>query len=169
MSTQCVVSILVVILGAGIFAQQSGSTFDVVSVKLNPGARQLDDLLDGGGRPHVYPGGRFQGRKVAFAQLVSFAYDVRERFQVEGWPEWADGVNAEFFDIDAKAANDAPVDQIRMMVRSLLADRFKLVAHTESREIRVQALVLARPDGSLGPALFRMDGACPGECQKFRV
>ena len=46
------------------------------------------------------------------------------------------------------------------MLQSLLADRFKLVAHRETREIQTYALVLARKDGKLGPQLR----ATPQEC-----
>jgi len=46
------------------------------------------------------------------------------------------------------------------MLRRLLADRFKLVTHTETREQPVYALVLARPDGRLGPQLKRSPLPC---------
>ena len=70
-----------------------------------------------------------------------FAYGVRSDLIVGG----SDWVRQDRFEINAKAANDVPVDQIKLMVRSLLLDRFKLVTHTEWREMQVLALVRAVP------------------------
>jgi len=44
-------------------------------------------------------------------------------------------------------------DQARLMLRQLLADRFKLALHHEIRDISIYALVIARRDGKLGPQL----------------
>lgn len=65
-------------------------------------------------------------------------------------PAWAlsDG-----FDIHAKSENHDPTkDQMRLMMQSLLADRFKLVVHTDTRQVPVFALVLAKP-GVIGAQL----------------
>ena len=65
-------------------------------------------------------------------------------------PRW---VNTEFFTIEAKAPIPNPTkDQMRLMVQSLLADRFKLVVHLESHDMPVMALVQVEP-GKLGPRL----------------
>ena len=72
------------------------------------------------------------------------------------------------FQISAKAENDAPAAQIELMVQSLLKDRFKLVVHREPREMSVQALVRARPNGSLGPGLVRMDECSPSIVNELR-
>src|SRR5215472_5131873 len=49
---------------------------------------------------------------------------------------------------------------MRQMEQSLLADRFKLVTHTESRDLPVYALVLARSDGKLGPHMSLTHNDC---------
>ena len=67
-----------------------------------------------------------------------------------GGPDWFD---SDRFDIVAKAPDDAPPEQMLLMMRTLLADRFKLAVHTETREIPVYALVMARSDGKPGPQL----------------
>jgi uncharacterized protein (TIGR03435 family) len=75
-------------------------------------------------------------------------------------PKWA---NTELFDIQARAANSNPTkDQMRLMMQSLLADRFKLAVHTETRQGPVLALVLDKP-GKLGPQLrpHSDDPPCP--------
>ena len=64
-------------------------------------------------------------------------------------PEW---VNNERFDIEARAPGSATKDQMRLMMQSLLAERFKLGVHTETRQVPVFAMVLEQP-GKLGPQL----------------
>ena len=71
-------------------------------------------------------------------------------FQVIGVPDWASDAR---YDIMAKAEEDAPSPQrLIMMMKSLLADRFKMVSHTETRELPIYALV-AQEAGKLGPQL----------------
>ncbi len=54
----------------------------------------------------------------------------------------------------------ATPDQRAAMMRAMLADRFKLVAHLEKREQSVLALVLARKDGTLGTGLTKIETDC---------
>jgi len=65
-------------------------------------------------------------------------------------PSWIDGVR---FDVNARTPAGTRSDQIPDMLRALLADRFSLVTHTETREGTVLALVPARTEGALGPQL----------------
>jgi uncharacterized protein (TIGR03435 family) len=80
--------------------------------------------------------------------LVRMAYGVQD-FQIVGGPSWQ---MSSRFDITAKAAEGTVrgTQDMLPMVKSLLADRFKLKAHTESREMPTYAMVVARSDGSLG-------------------
>jgi bla regulator protein blaR1 len=66
------------------------------------------------------------------------------------------------FDIEARAAGNPTKDQMRLMMQSLLADRFRLRVHFETRDGPVFALTLVRP-GETGPKLRpHADGpACP--------
>ena len=73
--------------------------------------------------------------------------------QLAGLPDWG---SSERFDIVAKAEREFPRTGERpsvpqLMVRSLLEERFKLVAHRETRDLPAYALVVARSDGRLGP------------------
>jgi uncharacterized protein (TIGR03435 family) len=77
-------------------------------------------------------------------------------------------VRQDTFEISAKAENDAPAAEIKLMVRSLLEERFKLVIHMERREMQVLALVRARPDGPLGSGLVRIDACSPAIVNKLR-
>jgi len=67
--------------------------------------------------------------------------------QLVGGSDW---INAERFDIVATAGTNATPEQIRAMLRTLLADRFKLAVHTEKRTVSAFVLVMARTDKRLG-------------------
>src|SRR5687767_10250581 len=77
--------------------------------------------------------------------LITGAYRVRG-FQLTGGPAWLD---SERFDIEARAPESAAPD-MGAMVRALLADRFKLVVHIETKGDVVYGLVWARPDRRFG-------------------
>jgi uncharacterized protein (TIGR03435 family) len=82
--------------------------------------------------------------------LLRQAFDVQD-FQIVGGPNW---LATDRFDIVAKPPDGITgPEQIRPMMRALLADRFKLVAHNETREMPIFSLVVARADGKLGPKL----------------
>jgi uncharacterized protein (TIGR03435 family) len=106
----------------------------------------------------VQPGGRYIGQNMSLRLLIKTAYGVHDS-QIVGGPPWIDG---DRWDINAKAEgykDAAPFrDVARLMVRPLLADRFKLVMHHEQRELPVYALVLTRPN-EFGPQ-FRRDDTC---------
>jgi len=109
----------------------------------------------------VPPRGRFEGTNVTVVQLLQAAYDVRD-FQLSGGPDW---IRRDRFDVIGKTPDTAPPDRIPDMLRALLADRFKLVAHRESREQSIYALTLARADGKPPASLIVVD--CeerPGYC-----
>jgi uncharacterized protein (TIGR03435 family) len=68
-----------------------------------------------------------------------------------GQPNW---VGEQRFRIHARIAQDATKDQVRLMMQSLLAERFGLNVHFENREVPVLALRMAK-SGVLGPKLKR--------------
>jgi uncharacterized protein (TIGR03435 family) len=144
---------LAVIMGARLAAQitppaANAPTFEVASVKMNntPGRR------GGGGGP-----GRLNMVGMPVRTLIRQAYQIHES-QVIGGPDW---INSQGFDINA-TTGDAPPDQRRLMMQSLLRDRFKLTFHVEKRDLPAYALIVARSDGKLGSGLTRIaEGACP--------
>jgi len=103
------------------------------------------------------PGGRFNTFNTPVRLLITFAYQI-QRFQLEGGPDW---IASDRFDILAKPEREVPStgaffggqDPLRMMLRTLLAERFKLAMHKETKELPIFELVLARQDGRLGPQL----------------
>ena len=138
----------VVQLQAQTQAQASGPSFEVASVKPNKSGDMR--VMFG-----MQPGGRFTATNAPLVALIRQAYQL-QNFQLVGAPDW---INNERFDIVAKAEGDvAPtppgaVGPMQLMMRNLLAERFKLVTHRETREMPIYALVLARADGKLGPQL----------------
>jgi uncharacterized protein (TIGR03435 family) len=89
--------------------------------------------------------------------MIRNAYQLQE-YQIVGGPDW---INDDRFDVTAKAANsDTPPLQLLAMVQTLLADRFKLRVHRETREVPVYALVMARDDRRLGPRLQKAAADC---------
>jgi len=79
-------------------------------------------------------------------RLIERAYNVKA-FQVIG-PDWLESVR---FDMVAKYPPDATDEQKTAMLRTLLEDRFKLVAHRESKEKQGYALVVAKGGFKLKP------------------
>jgi uncharacterized protein (TIGR03435 family) len=139
--------------------------FEVVSVKLKkPGSRLLGRPpgfpLDNGDaftdpRTGESPHGRFSsGWPVTV--LIEFAYKLSlTRDQAHGmWAHLPKWVDTDEFEIDAKAAGNPTKDQMRLMVQSLLAERFHLAVHYEAQEMPVYVLTLIKPD-KWGPKLIR--------------
>lgn len=104
------------------------------------------------------PGGRLSGT-FPLVLCVAFAYKLMPGEVSTQLPK---SFPADSFDIEARAAGNPTKDQMRLMMQSLLADRFKLKVHFETREGPVFALLLVRP-GRTGPKLRpHADGpACP--------
>src|SRR5581483_1442120 len=152
-------------------------TFEVASVRVSgPNIPQRTNVpLDNG---NVYgtlspddartaAGGYFIATHQPLWRFISFAYqlsgtqEMALRFSIfsgipkSGAPFWVTGsfdAPPEYFDISARASADTSIDQMRLMMRSLLADRFHLVTHTTTASAPVFALRLVHP-GILGPHL----------------
>jgi bla regulator protein blaR1 len=90
--------------------------------------------------------GRMIATNVSLRQLLIFAFGVRDIDRAPWWVE-------DRFDVIANAPADFIPQQGSKMLQSVLAERFKLVAHRGSKEFPIYALVLARPDGRLGPQM----------------
>jgi uncharacterized protein (TIGR03435 family) len=129
-------------MGLPLAAQQPAPAFEVASIK--PNTNGISNAL-----PPLRSNGSYSASNVAVKSIIANAYEVRI-FQIEGGPDW---LTSERFDIIARGPEGTP-DQLRpAMLRTLLAERFKLVAHFETREQRVYSLTLLRGDGRLGPQL----------------
>jgi uncharacterized protein (TIGR03435 family) len=134
---------------------QGEPAFEVASIRRNVTGNQ-----QGGGLAGAQPGGRFIAIGATLRRLVDAAYDA---WRVEGGPDWA---ATDRFDINARADGERPPAEIARMLRTLLVDRFKLVVHTETREMPVYNLTRARADG-LGPKLRQSDAKCAEDARNF--
>jgi len=134
---------------AAAFSQQpptAPTVDDIVSVKpSNP---------DGRAQFEVSPGGILTMRAVTLSLTIQQAYDVRD-FEISGGPAWS---SSDRYDIIAKpedASKVSPADrsQMRLRIQSLLADRFQLKLHHETKEMPVYALVIAKNGSKLNQHL----------------
>jgi uncharacterized protein (TIGR03435 family) len=89
--------------------------------------------------------------------IIQFSYGISQPSRVVGAPGW---IAIERFDIVARGTVNG-LDDVRVMMQALLADRFKLAAHTEQRSVPAYTLVLARRDGRLGPSTTPSSRECP--------
>jgi uncharacterized protein (TIGR03435 family) len=128
--------------------------FEVTTVK--PDTSDKDPEVNftlGPGDVYAKTGGRLRASNISLLDYIRFAYklsDGQMRILQSAAPSW---IATKRFDIEAKAGDpDVTKDQMRLMMQSLLAERFGLKAHMETRQLPVLALVLARP-GRLGPQL----------------
>jgi uncharacterized protein (TIGR03435 family) len=103
------------------------------------------------------PGGRFTATNTPLRMLIMAAYELKQEAQLAGGPP---DLLAAKYDIVAKAPMPTIGKELSQLLRGLLADRFKLKMHTETRELPVYDLVLARGDGRLGPELKPSQSDC---------
>ena len=117
-------------------AQTPRPAFDVVSVK-----RAVPGTTGGGVR--FLPGGRFVGENVYIEFVIQQVYGVRD-FQIFAAPQWrtviADGVNSRY-QIEGRGRESATQADMKEMVKTLLAERFQLRVHKETRALPVYELV----------------------------
>jgi len=140
-----------------ICAQPAPLSFETASIKASaPDTRGM--FLQ------IQPGGGLRVTNMTLKQVLAFGYDVKD-FQITGGPAW---INSERYDIQARpersAETPASPDAVRQMsedqrktfdqqmrerVRTLLAARFELAAHHETKEAPVYALELAKGGSKL--------------------
>jgi bla regulator protein blaR1 len=124
-------------------------TFDVASIKPNAGGGRVGGMNSPG---------RVNMTGMPVRRLITQAYEIHDT-QIVGGPDW---LGAQGYDITATLTGTPSPDERRMMMKTLLRDRFKLTFHTEKRDLPIYALVVQRSDGRLGPGLKRIpDDECP--------
>jgi uncharacterized protein (TIGR03435 family) len=144
-------------------AQGGAPAFEVASVKPN-----ADAVLVFSGITTI-SNGRLSARAMTVKELIAGAYRVQSR-QITGGPAWVD---SERYDIEARASDAVGEPQLRLMLQTLLADRFRVRVRRETRDGPVYALVVA-PDGpkmkpssgecTEGPGLVTLYGRLIGKC-----
>jgi uncharacterized protein (TIGR03435 family) len=129
--------------------------FDVASVKLNKsglppsGPRPHANFPLGSGAMYLPNGGLFDATNYPLIVYIVFAYKINSSQLgplVAQLPKW---VSSTSYDIQARVDGNPTKDQMRMMMQSLMADRFKLAIHAETKQVSVYNLVQVKP-GKLG-------------------
>jgi len=154
----CAPALIAASMMAGLEGAAQSPAFDVASVKPSRSADGESSL--------VMPGGRYTATNVTVRTLLKSAYGVHDT-QIAGGPSW---INTERFDIEARKEGRTTAsgfrDEARLMLRPLLADRFKLVLRRDRRDLPVYALVFAKSDRELGPQVRRSDVRdCSGDAR----
>ena len=124
--------------------------FEVTSVKKSAPTPQFGMMFG------LRPNGRFAMDMMSVNSLITMAYGI-QRFQLIGGAGW---VNTDRFNINA-VEEDLPIpvtvpgtpSRMQLLLRSLLKERFALVIHSETRELPLSYLVMAREDRKLGERL----------------
>lgn len=120
-------------------AAQTGPAFEVASIRMAQGGGGRGEGMHGMPARISTEPGAVTMRGVTFRNCVRWAYNVVD-FQVTG-PDWIDGQR---YDIVAKAPGEASEEQLRAMFQTLLADRFKLATHRQTKEAQAWVLSVAK-------------------------
>ncbi len=124
-------------IGCGLFvwgALGFAQTFEVATVKPSaPG--QPNGIV------RAMPGNQeYMARNAPLNLMMSVAYTVTNR-QLTGGPDW---VGTARWDLNAKADKPYPIEQLRIMLRQVLEERFRLKLRRETREMPVYELVVEK-------------------------
>lgn len=163
---------MAILAASAAFAQAADPkpSFDVASVKpVATGGRE------GGGRMGMGMNGLLRGnvqvtpsgltmRGATLKNAIRWAYEVSE-YQVSG-PDWLDTAR---FDVAAKSPGPATEDQLRLMMQTLLADRFKLEFHRLSKEFSVYVLVPSKSGAKLQESKTEGDASVQPDQGKMAV
>jgi bla regulator protein blaR1 len=131
----------------------SKMAFEVASIKPSQGVFVPSNVALTPWDDYSPTNGRFRG-DATLSTYIQFAYKLwpneMQSRELSRLPQW---VSTDHYSVEARAASTNPTkDQVRLMVQSLLAERFRLAAHFEAREVPVFELMLAQP-GKPGPRL----------------
>lgn len=131
-----------------ISAQAPSISFDVASVKPNSSDGQPSMTVPSRGTVVI--------TNVPLLNIIVNAFGI-PAFRMVGAPAW---ISRERFDVSARIPESSSPGQVRSMLQTLLAQRFNLKAHRETREQPVYEVVVARTDGRLGPQLKPSTADC---------
>lgn len=125
--------------------------FEVATIKPNnSGATSMQGL--------TLRGRNFATRASSLADLIAFAYELQLK-QIVNAPEWYDKDRYDISAVPEQEGSPSP-EQVRIMIRKLLADRFGLKFHREKREMSAYVLTVAKDGAKLKPT--QIQGTLPG-------
>lgn len=125
--------------------------FDLTAIRPSPFANHPHTTIE------YLPDGRLIARQVTMLELIRSAWNAwtPDRNRILRGPSWLD---LDRYDIDAHAAHGTSQDDMRLMLRALLIDRFSLVVHTGSRPMPAYLLTVAKGGPMLKPVAKVTDG-----------
>ena len=139
--------IVVMLCSAG-YAQTPAPTpkFDAadISVRTHTGTTN-QPVMTGG----VLRGGRYDLRNATMIDLIGAAYGITDSDLITGGPNW---LERDRFDIAAKAAAGTPPESVKLMLQALLAERFQLALHKDTRPMSGYTLTLGKDKHKLKEA-----------------
>jgi uncharacterized protein (TIGR03435 family) len=147
---------LVLTLQGALFGQPSDTppAFDVADVHVRaPSTNPQPPFMTGG----LLRSSRYDLRNATMLDLIRTAYGV-EPDTIVGGPNW---LERDRFDIVAKAPQETSADTLRLMLQALLADRFKLVVHKDTKPIPGYALSLGKGKPKLRESSGQGEGCQP--------
>ena len=154
---------LILLVASAIAAQ--ALRFDVASVRALPGHPQIAAGIE------VHPVSvRMSG--FPLGAIIRWAYGLhpyQQGFEISG-PSWLEpGLGCVWYDVEGKTEQPVSAEQLRSMVRTLLADRFNLSLHRERRDMTVCAISIAKNGSKLRPSEEKEMRVSPeGETLHFR-
>jgi uncharacterized protein (TIGR03435 family) len=126
-------------------------SFDVATIKPNPsGGASMQGL--------TMNGNKFRTRNSSLADLIAFAYSVQLK-QIVNAPDWTDKDRVDIEAIPDQEGAPSP-EQLRIMLRKLLTDRYKLKFHKEKRDLSAYVLTVGKDGQKLTPT--QLAGPLPG-------
>ena len=149
------------LLPCAVFGQSPGvpPKFDIADVHasariggLNPGT---NGMRSGFGH------GRYELRAATMVDLIGAAWGV-DAERVLGGPSW---LELDRFDVVARTSADSTPDTLRTMLRTLLADRFALAIHSDTRPVQAYVLSMSTNGGNKGSKLRKADGLGDAACE----
>ncbi len=151
---------VIALLSGVVFGQTVGASpaFDIADVHVSARAnwvQKAGNQMQGG----LLNGDRYELRRATMLDLIRIAYGI-DADKVYGGPSWLD---YDRFEVIAKAPPATRPQTLKLMLQSLLADRFKLVAKNDTRP--APAWVLST--GKVQPKLKPADGASSGGCRSL--
>lgn len=142
------------LLAVGVGSCCAQTAFEVASLK--PAA---PNNLGEGYSLSLLPGGRLRAANMSLRQMIQIAWDLKRKNLVTGDLSWLD---SQKYDLDAKASGALGEPAARVMIQTLLVERFQLRFHRETRQLPVYFLKLAKT-GMTGPELHPSPS---GDCGK---
>lgn len=142
------------VMAASVLAQtQAPPKFEVASLKPSPPSAADKININLGSLSH----GTLTLSNASLADCLRYAYSLTNNEQLAG----ADWIQSKMvrFDIVARAPADTPVAQIRLMLQTLLSERFRLASHQEQKELSYVALVVGKKGPKLQEAIEGSDAA----------